>query len=612
MSKKNKGRHLSLRLNILFLITFLLFSALIFRLGFIQIVHGEDFRKETERNTVRKVSVEAPRGWMMDRNGEVLVNNVPVYTVTYTESKDVQQDKEAIADNLANFIDMDSERILAEMNRGIAFAPQRIKQKLTFEEVSRVSEHLNELPGVDIMVDSIRDYNYDNLFRSFIGSVRDIPRNELNYYLSRGYRMNEKVGVTYLEKQYEEQLRGTEGVIEVFVEAKTLKPISEPTLTPGQRGNDLLLTIDRSLQQAIEKSISKSKEENELVKDAYFVAMDPHTGEILGMSNDHRTIGSGQNSYAAGSTVKMATVLMGLHEGIVTPQTVIQDAPITLPGGLVKKSWRNLGQVDALEALKRSSNVYMFNIGLKLANNTGQGDRYYRKEAFDDAFYYFSQFGLGVKTGIDLPEGLTGEYEGYQSNDRRLGLLADFMIGQYHNYTPLQLAQYVSTIANGGYRMQPYLVKEIRRGVLTEEELGQVIMKREPNVLNRIDMSNEHLELVQKGMELVTEPGGTAATMFMDFPVKVAAKTGTAQTVNPDGSVGLNNTIFVGYAPAENPQIAFACIVPESQRSNSQGQIAHAQVITKEVLEVFFNVNQDEKADQEVEEIIEETEEDAD
>jgi cell division protein FtsI/penicillin-binding protein 2 len=610
MSKKNKGRHLSLRLNILFLITFLLFSALIFRLGFIQIVHGEDFRKETERNTVRKVSVEAPRGWMMDRNGEILVNNVPVYTVTYTESKGIHQDKEAIAASLANYIDMDSENILAEMNRGIAFAPQRIKQKLTFEEVSRVSEHLNELPGIDIMVDSIRDYKYDNLFRGFIGSVRDIPRDKLNYYLSRGYRMNEKVGVAFLEEQYEEQLRGTEGAIEVFVEAKTLKPISEPTLTPGQRGNDLLLTIDRNLQQAIETSISKSKEENELVKTAYFIAMDPQTGEILGMSNDVRTIGAGKTSYAAGSTVKMATVLMGLHEGIVTPQTVIQDAPITLPGGLVKRSWKNLGRVDALDALKKSSNIYMFNIGLKLANNSGEGDRYYRKEAFDDAFYYFSQFGLGVKTGIDLPSGLTGEYEGYQSNDRRLGLLADFMIGQYHNYTPLQLAQYVSTVANGGYRMQPYLVKEIRRGVPTEEELGQVVMKREPNVLNRIDMSDEHIKLVQQGMKMVTEPGGTAASLFKDFPVKVAAKTGTAQTVNPDGSIGLNNTIFVGYAPADNPQIAFACIVPESQSSNSQVQIAHAQVISKEVLEVFFNLNQDKETDEETEEDVAEMEAD--
>jgi cell division protein FtsI/penicillin-binding protein 2 len=586
MTKKNREKHLSSRLNVLFLVTFLLFSSLIFRLGFIQIVQGEEFRKETERNSVRKVSVEAPRGWMLDRNGEILVYNKVGYTVTYTRNTSSEKNKEDIAERLSKLISMDSEKISEEIERGIAFAPQRIKQNLTKEEMFRVSEHLHELPGVDIIEDPIREYPHQGLFTSFLGNVGPIQQDNWDYYRFKGYRMNEWVGTSYLEKQYEEQLRGTEGRIEVYVD-KSLKPIGEPLHTLGQRGNDLVLTIDAKLQQAIEEAISVSKEENELVEDAFFVAMDPSTGEVLGMSNDFRTIGIGGFSYAAGSTVKMATVLMGLHEGIVTPKEVIQDRPITI-GGLTKKSWKpgGLGPVNAYTALQKSSNVYMFNIGLQMANYNG--GRYYRKEAFDEVFYYFSQFGLGVKTGIDLP----GEYEGYKSSDDRLGLLADFTIGQFHNYTPLQLAQYVSTIANGGYRMQPFLVKEIRRGVPTEDELGQIIMAREPTVLNKIDMTDEHLEVVQKGMEMVTEPGGTAYGMFGSFPIKVAAKTGTAQTVNPDGSPGLNNTLLVGYAPADNPRIAFASVVPQSQKSQSQGQIAHAQVITKKVLEEFFGLSQ--------------------
>lgn len=592
MAKKNRGKHLSFRLNILFLLTFLLFSALIFRLGFVQIVHGEEWKNKTERNSVRSVSVEAPRGWIMDRNGEVLVNNVPVFTVTYTgNNRSNLEQKEMLANRLSELINMDKDQILREMNRGSAFAPQRLKQELTFEEVSRVSEHLYELPGIDVMVDPIRNYKYESLFRGFLGQVRQIPEDELSYYLAKGYRRNELVGTSFLEKQYEEQLRGTEGAIEVIVDNK-LRPISDSVLTPGQRGNDLVLSIDRKLQETIEQVISNSIEENEQVTNAFFVAMDPFTGEVLGMSNDVRTIGAGKTSYAAGSTVKMATVLLGLHEGIVTPQTTITDAPVTI-GNLVKKSWKNLGQVNTLQALQRSSNVYMFRIGLKLANSTGSG--YYDRKAFDKAFYYFSQFGLGVKTGIDLPEGLTGEFEGYKSDDRRLGLLADFMIGQYHNYTPLQLAQYVSTIANGGYRIQPHLVKEVRRGVPTEDEFGQIIMKKEPTILNKIEMSEEHIALVQRGMEMVTEPGGTAHSIFRDFPIKVAAKTGTAQTVNPDGTRGLNHTLLVGYAPADNPQIAFATIVPNSQISQSQGQIAHAQVITRQILEEFFNIKTNEE-----------------
>ncbi|GAA0362907.1 peptidoglycan D,D-transpeptidase FtsI family protein [Bacillus horti] len=591
MAKKNKSKFLSFRLNILFLLTFMLFAALIFRLGFLQIVQGEELREKSERQNVRKVSVESPRGWMMDRNGEVLVQNVPVFTVTYTEShSQTEEERKRIAEHLGGIIDMDPEDVLHEMSRASSpFSPTRIKQDLTFEQISMVEESAESLPGVDIIIDPKRQYNYDRLFSNFLGKVGPIQADQLQTYLANGYRMNEWVGTSYLELQYEEQLRGTEGTIEVAVDSQ-LRPIDDPITTQGQRGNDLVLTIDLKLQQKIEEVVARTIEENELVTEAYFVAMDPNTGEILGMTNDVRTIGAGRTSYAPGSVIKMATTLMGLHEGIVTPQTRINDVPIQI-GNLTKRSWRNLGSVDALRALQRSSNIYMFEIGLALNSRLST-----RQEAFDRAFYYFSQFGLGVKTGIDLPE----EYDGYKSDSTLLGLLADFMIGQYHNYTPLQLAQYVSTIANGGNRLQPYLVKEIRRDVSNEEDgLGQIIMERKPNILNRIEMSEEHIRLVQRGMELVTEGDGTGASIFGSFPIKVAAKTGTAQTVEADGSFGNNHVTLVGYAPADDPQIAFAAVVPKSQVTQSQGQISFAQVITREILEEFFGLNDEDTDDSE-------------
>lgn len=599
MAKKNKLKFLSFRLNILFLVTFVMFSALIFRLGFLQIVQGEEYREKSERQSVRRVSVEAPRGWIVDRNGEVLVQNVPVFTATYTDNnRHTEEQRKKVAQRLAEILEIDKEAILKEMAKGEAFAPTRIKQDLTFEQVAVIEEHAEELPGVEIMIDPKRQYNYGRLFSNFLGKVGPIQADQLQTYLAKGYRMNEWVGTSYLELQYEEQLRGTEGTIEVPVDSK-LRPVDDPVLTPGNRGNDLVLTIDVNLQKKIEEVVARTIEENEIVKEAFFVAMNPKTGEIYGMTNDVRTIGAGKTSYAFGSTVKMATVLMGLHEGIVTPQTVINDKRMKI-GNLQKGSWKNLGPVDALKALKHSSNVYMFHIGLAL------NDRYStRQEAFDRAFYYFSQFGLGVKTGIDLPE----EYDGYKSDSTLLGLLADFMIGQYHNYTPLQLAQYVSTVANGGYRLQPYLVKEIRRGISDEDGLGQSIMTREPTVLNRIEMSEEHIRLVQRGMEMVTEPGGTAS-MFNNFPVKVAAKSGTAQTMEADGSFGNNHVAFVGYAPADDPIIAFAAIVPKSQVSNSQGQVSFAQLITKEVLEEFFGFNKPEQESDDETEGADGTEED--
>lgn len=595
MAKKKKLQfaQLTSRLNILFLITFLLFCALIFRLGFLQIVEGEYHREQTERQSVRKVSVEAPRGWMLDRNGDILVHNIPVYSVKFTDNQVLSSaEKEMVAERLSTFIDMDAEAILQRMNIGLAYAPQEIRSNLNFDEVSKIMEHLELMPGVDVIVDPMRDYPYQGLFSGFIGRVQKIPADDLSYYLAQGYRMDESVGISYLEKQYESQLRGKQGIIEVPVNS-SMRPIDDPILHPGQRGNDLILTIDRGLQQKIEEVIRETIAEHDIVEDAFFVAMDPHTGEILGMSNDVRTVGAGKTSWAAGSTVKMATVLMGLHEGLVTPSEVIQDRGGMQIGNLVKHSWQRtgLGPMNALTALQRSSNVYMFEIGMRLARyNRSTG--YYDPKAFDTAFYYFSQFGLGVKTGVDLPEG--AEFDGYKSDARPLGLLADFMIGQYHNYTPLQLAVYASTLANGGYRMQPYLVKEIRKGASADgEDLGQLVMRNEPTVLNRIDMSEEHLNVVRRGMEMVSEGNGTASRLFGSFPVKIASKTGTAQTVNPDGSPGFSNTIFVGYAPADNPVIAWACVVPQSQRNQLQGNIAFSQTITHEILSYYFGFKEE-------------------
>lgn len=610
MSKKNQGKHLSFRLNILFLITFVLFSALIFRLSMLQIVQGEEYLQETEKNMTRKISAEAPRGWMMDRNGEVLVRNKSVRTITYTENSSFQQDREKIATKLAELIDEDAQEILAKMEGGTSLTPQRIAIDISLEEWFKVAEHLHDLPGVDVMLDSIREYPHENTFRTFLGSVRGIPEDRVGYYLSKGYSMNELVGTSFLELQYEDQLKGKKEVTEIMVD-KSLRPVGEAVIDPGHIGNSLALSIDLNLQKKIEEVIDTTFENRDesITKDALherplFVAMDPHTGEVLGMSNNVYTIGVGASSYVPGSIVKMATVLMGLHEGIVTPTTQIRDAPLTLPDGRQKRSWQNLGTVNALTAISRSSNIYMINIGFRMANFNGS---YYDRDTFEDIFYYFSQFGLGVKTGIDLPNEGEGKRahpdDQYSTNPFRrdqftLGVLADYTFGQRDEYTPIQLAQYVSTIANGGYRIQPHLVREIKKGVPTDDDFGQVIYKKEPTVLNRIEMSDEHIELVQRGMEMTTEPGGTAYSMFGSFPVKVAAKTGTAQTerqvTRNNRSFTVNHTTFVGYAPADNPQIAFICIAPYSG-SSSHAVPATAQTITRQILEYYFDLVSEEE-----------------
>lgn len=583
-------RKLFVRLNLLFLFTFILFSILIFRLGVVQIVNGEEYITQTQRNTQRTIEGTAPRGYFYDRNYRELVTNEHTYTVTFTRQRELDDQHDQIAQKLASLIEMDADQILAEMDKGIYLTPQRIKTNLTPEEMARVAEHLDQLPGVDIIVDWNRKYIYDDLFDSFLGSVGPITAENSDYYLARGYRLNELVGRSGLESQYEEQLRGVPSESVITVD-RGQRIVGQPEEIPGRRGNDLVLTIDVELQQAIEKTIEQEIRTNPNIdpkrpdSHPFFVAVNPKTGEVLGMSNNVFTYRVG--AYYPGSTVKMATVLAGLDEGVISRYTTILDRPITI-GGQTFRSWKALGSVDPVRALKYSSNIFMINIGTKLAGSYSLSDS---RKAQTILRNHYAQFGLGVPTGIDLP----GESRGRIHDEAAYhypGYLAQLTFGQLDEYTPLQLAQYVATIANDGYRMKLYLVKEIRQGTADEEGIGKLVWQQEPTVLNRVSMSEDHLRLVQRGMEEVTSPGGTAHSTFGRFPVKVAAKTGTAQVIK-NGEIW-NHTLLVGYAPADDPQIAFASLVPFSQRGQSQTQSA-AQRIAKEILSAYFN--QQEKND---------------
>lgn len=603
--KKKTNRHLSLRMNIVFLITFVLFSALIFRLGIIQIVQGEEFLQSAERNHMSSVQVASPRGWIMDRNGQILVNNEPIYTVTYTETPLSSESREETFETLSTYIDMSVDEIGLRYNPQLgAFAPHRIKQDITTAEMFQISEHLDQMPGIGIMLDSTRQYLHGSLFRQFLGQIGPIQVEDLNEFLVRGYARNEIVGTSYLEKQYEEQLRGKPQETEIILD-RSRRPIGDPIHTPGQRGNDLVLTIDYGLQQHLETVTKRIVESNDIgehpMEQPLFVAMDPKTGEVLAMSNNVFTYSVGR--YDPGSTVKMASVLMGLHEGIFTPTTQINDSPIMVGSdGSTFSSWTTLGQVDAYRAIQRSSNVYMVQVGLRMGGASPGNwtlNSANTRSTMAKVRGYYNQFGLGDRTGIDLPN----EFSALRRDTGFPGHLAQLMFGQYDQYTPLQMATYVSTIANGGYRMQPHLVKEIRKGIPDENHIGETIWRKEPRAVNRIEMSDDHLAVAQRGMELVTEGNGTAVRLFGDFPVKVAAKTGTSQTNRNE-----NHTWLVGYAPADDPQIAFASLAPYSQASRSQGVESISQRLAHDVLQYYFGYTEEiefEDLDEDIYRIIE-------
>ncbi|WP_053083676.1 peptidoglycan D,D-transpeptidase FtsI family protein [Rubeoparvulum massiliense] len=696
--EKKRESYIVRRINLLFFLVFILFALIILRLAVVQLVHGEDYEKLSIRNITRIISIPAPRGKILDRNGEVLVSNESQYSVVFNHIDQVDQDYDQIARDLAvylvdNSIEVDHldrlgmvrriqylydgkqealdafmaekammgdtellqlakslqaerarqtlqerygygknekgskplpikeddllfalevERIKEAMNTGYKYVPHPIKTNIDKEELFVVSEHLDHLPGVDIIVEPIRKIKSDSgpLATHILGYTNSIQADMESYYLAKGYRRNQQIGVQGLEKSYEEQLRGVDGKTKVYVN-KNYDTMGSEVISPPKPGNDLVLTFDWQFQDFVEKIVAdtieefRTREKDPLIQldQASVVILQPMTGEVLAMVNypdydlnlRYRSLtqeeylkyiaGNEANiatsgRYPAGSTVKPLSVMMALQEKVVSMNEQIFDPGYLRVGDRDLKSWKRGGHgwVTGKDALKVSNNVYMYEMALRMANYPAQ--RYKWMDEFAVFDRYFQQFGLGDPTGIDLPN----ELGRLDSNNPQLGSLAYYLIGQYNSYTPLQLAQYVSTIANDGYRVQPHVVKEIREGTLDDHAPARILTTMEPKVLNRVDIDDQYIKYIQEGMLWVTsQEGGTAYHYFSDLPVQVAAKTGTAQT----GVEGSDNSLIVGYAPYNKPEMAFAVVVPKG------GSVSPvSSVIARRIVEAYFGIGE--------------------
>ncbi|EUJ46456.1 penicillin-binding protein 2A [Listeria riparia FSL S10-1204] len=216
-------------------------------------------------------------------------------------------------------------------------------------------------------------------------------------------------------------------------------------------------------------------------------------------------------------------------------------------------------------------------------------------DTFNTMRYYYNQFGLGVKTGIDLP----GEQVGFKGDDKTVGKILDFSIGQYDSYTPLQLAQYGATIANGGYRVQPTMLKEIRDPSTNGDTVGKVATEIEPKILNQVGAPASAIKEVQEGFYAVTHgSSGTGKGYFGDLPVSVAGKTGTAQAFydgpkKESAMAGVWNTTFVGYAPAEKPEISIAVVVPWGYRDNGSSDPKINMKISAQIFKAYYDLKEE-------------------
>lgn len=503
--------------------------------------------------------------------------------------------------------DLEAAYLYYLMNKGYTYEEKTIKSDVTDKEYAYISENNAELEGFNTKIDWVRVYPYGDTFRSILGSVssssQGIPAEEKDYYLDKGYSLNDRVGLSYIEKQYEDYLKGEKAVYEV-VNSHETKLIKE-----GSRGKDIVLSIDINLQKEVERIIDEQvrRAKKEANTDYYdhssVVIADPNTGEILAMAS--RKIVNGEmidnttsiltSPITPGSVVKGASMLVGYNTGAVKIGEYIKDECIKVAGAPEKcSSVKTLGTINDITALAKSSNVYQFKIAIRV-----NGQEYFRgmklnfnQQAFDTYRNMYHSFGLGVKTGIDLPL----ESTGVTTKDVSAGNLLDFVMGQYETYTPLQLVQYVSTIANGKDRLALHLLKEVH-SASENEEIGKLESTKEKEVLNSIDTKEEYMKRVKEGFYAVMNSSGGYGVGYIDKGYEPAGKTGTSQSfVDTDGDRKIDTetitSSFVGYYPASNPKVAFVVTSPNSSHPNSNTNFASLVTyrITQQVSKVYHDM----------------------
>ena len=639
------------RIKFVKLINIFVLVALFMRLTAIHHVYSADYvafvQKTEEKFIVKKAQT---RGSIYDRNGLELVTNTPVFSVVYRyDAKRSEAEIFRIATQLAEMLDVniknlgnyelkslyqrlhpkidwssitDNELVtLTDANKGAHVIFNKMTEAyyggentLKFAandiEVARVIENIGRLPGIEVVTQSQRNYPEDLGHYDIVGRVSkgdaNFPGNDFARYMAAGYSVNDQVGLSSIERQYEDYLRGHKTLHEVNASGMVTE------LFAGVPGADLTLTIDTVLSDKIDDILEKrimdaknSRPAARYLREAYVVLVDPNNGEILSLNGkiltdggefiDH-SLGTMHNSFTMGSVVKGATLLTGYEHGVTNFGDFVDDKPMIFADDSKKGSWTKLGLINDIQALRSSSNVYFMQQAIRMG-----GDYYFPKKnlniaptTIDKYRDSFAQYGLGVQTGIDLP----GEQSGLKNPDRSTAKLLDFVIGQSDTYTTLQLANYVATIANGGNRYALQLLKEASVSLNDDEKI--LFYSAEPNLLNKVDLPTEAFRRVQEGFRQALQvEGGTGYQVFRNAVNKPAGKTGTAEEFARDAEgkilfdwrgqvIEVNHITFVGYAPFENPEIAIAVVFPQAELPNGKNPIAIETA--NEIINLYFKM----------------------
>lgn len=529
---------------------------------------------------VYKKTVEAlPKDKRYDSDGNQL-----------SESELYNNAAESIAANQLNYSDDEKKAIylFSQLNSVENFATGNIQtDPLTDTQVALIASASKKLPGISISTSWDRKVLETSL-SSIVGSVSSeksgLPAEEVDAYLKKGYSLNDRVGTSYLEKQYEEVLQGKRTVKEIHLD-KHGDMESVENIEEGSKGKNIKLTIDLAFQDSVD-NLLKNYFNSELAnggarysEGVYAVALNPKTGAVLAMSGMKHNVETGElttdslgtvtNVFVPGSVVKAATISSGWENGVLKGNQTLIDQPIVFQGSAAINSWYtpyySSFPVTAVEALEYSSNAYMVQTALGMMGQTYQPDMTVKTNQLESAMgklrSTFGEYGLGVSTGIDLPDESTGFIP--QKFD-----LANYLtnaFGQFDNYTPMQLAQYVATIANNGVRLAPHIVE----GIYDNNDkggLGELIQAIDTKEINKVNISESDMAILHQGFYQVshgTSPLTTGRAFSDGATVSISGKTGTAESYVAGGQEA-NNTNAVAYAPTENPQIAVAVVFPHN------------------------------------------------
>lgn len=679
MKKRIKKEYVNLRFNILIILVYFVGIILITKLFDLQIINGAEYRETSNTRLSRERTLEATRGDILDRSGNVLattyttfnlelykiksgdealnqcilntVNLLEKYDEEYPDNFPISKNKKytikgeelkewlkkyklsentSINEVIEYFIDKynitnknweDIRKILSiryEIStKGYSSTKSlEIAKDVSREVIAQISERNSDFPGITISTDTDRTYGYGHLASHVIGYIGRITQNELDKSTDYKYKNDDYVGRTGIENLFEEYLRGVDGKEEI--EMSVDGTVTGETVTEEAiQGSNIVLTIDAKLQTVAENALRNNIEKIKAggfgkkynAEGGSVVVLDVNSGEVLAMAsypdyNPNSWVGgisqkeyneikknnalfnkAISGAYAPGSIFKMVTAIAGLESGTISRTEKINDT------GVYRKyrdyqpvCWyytsyhRGHGYVNVSQAIEKSCNYYFYETADRMGIETLNK--------------YARYFGLGSRTGIELPSETAGTLASPESAKKlgetwSAGRNLQAAIGQsYNNFSPLQIAKYIAMVANGGNEVQPTIIRNILNSDGTESsksEINKFVNEKlglSDEGKEDIKISKENLNAVLVGMKSVTgDQGGTAYQIFKNFNIELGGKTGSAEAGKKV------HGWFAGFAPYDNPEICVVVMVENGGHGYYTGEVA------KEIIAEYFGMN---------------------